>query len=220
MSNKHFIFDVEAANCPRLDNGKLDTDNSQAYDLGGMVIDDDGNDYKRISLVNKDVFFGMRDAMKETYFANKIPDYMRSIWGKEKTVVDTWQMWRIVNDILKEYDIHTIIGHNVWFDINTLNATMRYQTKSRKRYFFPYDIKVVDTMKLAHNTICKDPEYIRFCEENNYMTNHPVPQPRKTAEVLWRFLSQDNNFEEEHTGLADVEIERRIFAECLRREHF
>lgn len=220
MSSKKFIFDVEATNCPRLSNGKLDTDNSQAYDIGGMVIDDDANDYKHISLINEDVFFRMKDAMKEAYFADKIPSYMRDIWNKKREVVNTWQMWRIINDTLKEYDIDTIIGHNVWFDINTLNSTMRYQTKSRKRFFFPYGIKVVDTMVLAANTICKDPEYISFCKENGYMTNHPVPQVRKTAEVLWRFLSQDNSFEEEHTGLADVEIERRIFAECLRREHF
>lgn len=214
---KSFIFDVEAANCPRLANGKLDTDNSQAYDLGGMVIDDEGNDYKRISLVNQDVFFDMKDAMKEAYFANKIPEYMQGIWAKEKQVVNTWEMWLIVHDILKQYDIHTIIGHNVWFDINTLNSTMRYQTKSKKRYFFPYGIEVIDTMVLANKTICKDPKYIEFCKENGYMTNHPTPQPRRTAEILWRFLTQDNSFEESHTGLADVDIERKIYAECLRR---
>ena len=214
---RHFIFDVEATNCPRLDNGKLDTDNSQAYDLGGMVIDDEGNDYKHISLVNGDVFFDMKEAMKEAFFANKIPQYMQDIWAKEKQVVNTWEMWSIVNNILKEYDIHSIIGHNVWFDINTLNSTMRYQTKSKKRYFFPYDIQVIDTMVLANKTICKDPKYINFCRENNYMTNHPIPQPRRTAEILWRYLTNNNSFEEEHTGLADVEIERKIYAECLRR---
>ena len=49
------------------------------------------------------------------------------------------------------------------------------------------------------------------------MTNHTPPRPRKTAEILWRFLSGDNNFQEAHTGLADVEIEAQILLECLKR---
>ena len=71
-------------------------------------------------------------------------------------------------------------------------------------------------MRMAEQTICKRPDYIRFCKDNDYMTNQIVPQPRKTAEILWRYLSGDNAFEEKHTGLEDVEIEAKIFAECLR----
>jgi hypothetical protein len=49
------------------------------------------------------------------------------------------------------------------------------------------------------------------------MTNHATPQVRKTAEVIWRYLTDHVTFEEEHTGLADVTIEAQIFAECVRQ---
>ena len=49
------------------------------------------------------------------------------------------------------------------------------------------------------------------------MTNHATPQVRKTAEILWRYLTDDKSFEEEHTGLEDVTIEAQIFAECVRQ---
>ena len=49
------------------------------------------------------------------------------------------------------------------------------------------------------------------------MTNHATPQVRKTAEIIWRYLTDDVTFEEEHTGLADGEIEAPIFAECIRQ---
>lgn len=215
---RKLIFDVETCETPRLGNGQLDVKNGQVYDLGGMVIDDDGADYQRISLINKDVFFGMKESMKNAYYAEKIPDYMRSIWAKEKEVVNTWEMWKIINQIIKENDIHEIIGHNVWFDINTLNATMRYHTQSRKRFFFPYGIEVVDTMKLARETFVKDDEYIQYCMQNGYMTNFKKPTPRVTAEILYRFLSGNNDFCESHTGLADVDIERKIYAECIKRK--
>ena len=40
---------------------------------------------------------------------------------------------------------------------------------------------------------------------------------RYTAEILYRFISGNNEFTEEHTGLADVLIEKEILVECLRR---
>ena len=67
-----------------------------------------------------------------------------------------------------------------------------------------------DTMKMANDTICKQKSYIEFCKENGYMTNHAVPQVRKTAEILWRYITGNQAFEEEHTGLADVTIEAQI----------
>ena len=47
------------------------------------------------------------------------------------------------------------------------------------------------------------------------MTNHATPRPRFTAEVLWRYISKNNDFVESHTGLKDVEIEKEIFTKCL-----
>ena len=93
---------------------------------------------------------------------------------------------------------------------------MRYQTKSKKRFFLPYGMPIMDTMRMAEKTICKRPDYIEFCKVNGYMTEQATPRPRKSAEVLWRYLSGDNTFQESHTGLEDVKIEAQIFAECMR----
>ena len=214
---KYLVFDDETCETKRNEKGQLDTSNGQVYDLGGLVVDEDCNIYDGFSLVNTDVFFGLPESMKEAYFADKIPQYMRDIWDKKRKCVNTWEMWRIFNDMCREHDVAAVVAHNARFDIQVLNATMRYQTKSKKRFFLPYDMPVMDTMLMANSTICKTPDYISFCKDNDYMTNHPVPQPRKTAEVLWRYLTGDNNFQESHTGLEDVMIESRIFAECMKR---
>ena len=58
-------------------------------------------------------------------------------------------------------------------------------------------------------------DYDTFCHENGFITKKGCK--RYTAEILFKFLSNDLNFEEEHTGLADVMIEKEIFAECMRR---
>jgi hypothetical protein len=76
-------------------------------------------------------------------------------------------------------------------------------------------MKVIDSLALAKKVFGADPQYIAFCKENGYMTNHATPRPRFTAEVLWRYISKNNDFIESHTGLKDVEIEKEIFTKCL-----
>lgn len=212
---KYLLIDGETCNTPKNEKGQIDVSSGQVYDLGGWVIDEVGNCYDEFSLINEDVFFGLREAMKEAYYASKIPQYMREIWAKKRKCVNTWELWKVVNELIKKHDIQAIIAHNAFFDVKALNATMRYQTKSKKRFFFPYGIEIIDTVRLADKTICKLPEYVEFCEQNGYMTNNVTPRPRRTAEILWRYLSGDNEFEEAHTGLEDVKIEAQIFAKCM-----
>ena len=214
--DKYLVFDTEVCNCPKV-NGQLDVENGQVYDLGMQVVDKDGYVYDEYSIVNGDVFWNMPDAMKEAYFADKRPQYVADILAGKRKVLNTWQMYKLVKKLCEEYNIKACIAHNARFDIKVLNSTMRYQTKSRGRWFFPYGIPIWDTMKMANDTICKQKRYIEFCKENGYMTNHATPQVRKTAEIIWRYLTDDVDFEEEHTGLADVTIEAQIFAECNRQ---
>lgn len=213
---KFLMMDSETAETPKID-GQLDVKNGQAYDLGLMVIDETGKVYEKVSLVNKDVFFGMPQSMKESYFADKRPQYVADILAGKRKLVDTWQMYKIFRELCQKYDISAVIAHNAFFDVRILNATMRYQTKSRCRWFLPWDMEIIDTMKLARNTFATDPDYVTWCEENGYMTNHSIPRPRLTAEILYKYITGDLQFEESHTGLEDAEIEAIIFLKCMER---
>jgi hypothetical protein len=214
--DKYLVFDTEVCNCPQID-GQLDVANGQFYDLGLQIVDKDGYVYDEYSIVNTDVFFGMPQAMKEAYFADKIPQYRKEIKEGKRDLMNTWEIYKLIRWLCNEWDIKACVAHNARFDIKVTNATLRYQTKSKRRWFFPYGMPIWDTMKMANDTICKQKRYRDFCESNGYMTNHATPQVRKTAEILWRYLTDDVTFEEEHTGLADVEIEAQIFAECVRQ---
>ena len=210
------VFDTEVCTCPKID-GQLDVANGQFYDLGLQIVDKEGYVYDEYSIVNGDVFWGMPEAMKEAYFADKRPQYVADILAGKRKVMNTWQIYKLIRQLCEEYNIKACVAHNARFDIKVVNATLRYQTKSKRRWFFPYELPIWDTMKMANDTICKQKRYIDFCKSNGYMTNHATPQVRKTAEILWRYLTDDVTFEEEHTGLADVQIEAQIFAECIRQ---
>ena len=101
------------------------------------------------------------------------------------------------------------------FDYGTLNTTERWLTKSKYRYFFPYGIEICDTLKMARDVIAKMPTYQRFCEENGYLTKNG--QYRLTAEIIYRFITKDNDFVENHTALDDSCIEARILFEAISK---
>ena len=96
-----------------------------------------------------------------------------------------------------------------------LTNTQRWLTKSKYRYFFPKDIEICDTLKMARQVIGKMPTYRSFCEENGYLAKNG--QLKFTAEVLYRFISQNNDFTETHTGLEDVLIEKEVLAYCFKQ---
>ena len=70
---------------------------------------------------------------------------------------------------------------------------------------------------MARDVLLKMPTYIQFCKENGFMTKHRTPQPQLTAEVIYRFITNDIDFVEEHKGFEDVEIETEIFKYLVRQ---
>lgn len=218
MASRKYIMvlDTETANGLMV-NDKLDLSCSLVYDIGFTVVDKKGRVYCQKSMAIREIFCEMADVMKSAYYAKKFPKYWEDIKAGRRNLVNFMTARRIVLEVMKEYNIQTVSAHNARFDVNALNNTIRYITKSDKRFFFPYGTEIWDTYKGAVNTICKQKGYIRFCERNGYMTKHKTPRVRATAEILYRYLSGDNNFIEEHQGLDDTTIEAKILTQILRQ---
>lgn len=218
MASRKYIMvlDTETAN-GLIVNDKLDLSCSLVYDIGFTVVDKKGRVYCQKSIAIREIFCGMADVMKSAYYAEKLPKYWEDIKAGRRNLVNFMTARRIVLEVMKEYNIQTVSAHNARFDVNALNNTIRYITKSDKRFFFPFGTEIWDTYKGAVHTICKQKGYIRFCERNGYMTKHKTPKVRATAEILYRYLSGDNNFIEEHQGLDDTTIEAKILTQILRQ---
>lgn len=202
------VFDTETANS---------LDNPLMYDLGFAIVDKRGKVYAQFSLIIADVFFGMSNIMKSAYYAEKLPRYFEEIAKGERQVVSLFEARKILHDVCKEYNVKACIAHNARFDYRSTSTTQRYLTKSKYRFFLPFGIPLWDTMKMAHDTICKTKGYRSWCEENGFMTKHKTPRPQEKAETIYRYLIGDENFVESHTGLEDVMIEKEIFAHCMRQ---
>ena len=215
--NYYLMVDTETCNGIVEEDGKLNLNYSLVYDLGLAIIDKHGTVYEQESLVISDTYYGMKDLMKSCYYAEKLPRYNEEIEQGQRQVVSYYMAREIVKALMEKYDTNIVIAHNAGFDNRATNNTQRYLTKSKYRYFFPYGTEIWDTLKMATDTICKQKTYVAWCERNGYMTNHNVPRPRATAEILYRYISGNEDFIESHTGLEDVMIEKEIFAHCMRQ---
>lgn len=211
----YLVLDTETANTYRDERGGLVSKDALFYDLGAQVVDKSGNVYERLSFINRDIYYGERDLMQSAYYADKMGMYDVQIREGSRTVASLYEIRKAIADVIAEYGITAVMAHNAKFDYDALNATQRYVTKSKYRYFLPKGVEWHDTVRMARSTIAKQKTYRRFCQENGYLTKGK--QPQCTAEVLYRYISGNDNFIESHTGLEDVEIETRIFAHCMRQ---
>ena len=203
---KMIILDTETTNdieCPLV------------YDFGFAVINETGKVYASYSYVNADIFCD-DELMASAFFAEKIPQYWDDIKNGKRILKSFRSIERIFRRVCSDWNVNIFVAHNARFDYKSLQNTKRYITTSRYRFFFPYGSKFVDTLQLSRNAFSGDENYREFCVCNNYVTKRN--ENRYTAEIIYRFLTGNNSFEEEHTGLADCMIEKEILRYCLVTE--
>jgi DNA polymerase III epsilon subunit-like protein len=189
-------------------------DDPLVYDCGWAVIDDNGTVLKARSYVVADVFCN-EELMKNAYFADKIPQYVADVADGKRKMAWFENVKKVLRKDCKKFNVTAIMAHNMRFDYRSCTRSQRYITKSANRWFYPYGVQLWDTLRMARETFGHDEDYRNFCSENGYMMKNN--SPRMTAEILYRYLSGDNDFEEQHTGLADVMIEKEIFKACMDR---
>lgn len=209
-------LDTETANGIMVDE-KLDLSQSLVYDLGWAITDRKGRIYETKSFVVREIFIGMKDVMRSAYYAEKIPAYWEDIKSGRRKLANFLTIRREFLKDAEKYGVTQFFAHNMRFDLNALNNTIRYITKSKLRYFFPYGSEIWDTLKMARQTIGQQKSYKSYCVNNSYLTKHKVPQVRLTAEILYRYITGNEEFSESHTGLEDVLIETAIMVHCFRQ---
>lgn len=212
--NYKLVIDTETCPIDKEFEG-VSPQNMWTYDCGWGVVDKNGTVYETKSFVNADIFCGEKDLMKSAYYSKKIPQYWEDIKNGKRVLTSWYNIRKALLETIEKYGITEIYAHNMRFDYGTLNQTQRWLTKSKYRNFFPRNVEICDTLKMARDVIAKMPTYKKFCADNGFMTKNN--QVRLTAEVLYRFITKDIDFVESHTALEDVLIEKEILAYCYRQ---
>ena len=206
MSAKKYylVLDVETANS---------TDDALVYDLGYVVCDKKGNIYEADSFIVSDIFYKEAELMQSAYYAKKIPMYIEGIKSRAFNVVTFYEARERLLAAMRAYNVEAVCAYNANFDYTALNTTQRWLTKSKYRFFLPYGTKVYCIWHMACQLICTQKAYIRFCLENGFVS--PSGNIKTNAETVYAYMTDNNTYEENHTGLEDVLIETKILAKCF-----
>lgn len=142
------------------------------------------------------------------YYADKRQIYVKSMRSR-KTSMDKFGYicQRMIRDIAN-YEVTSAYAYNSKFDEKVFNFNCDWFKCNN-----PFDtIPIYDIRGYAHHFLCND-DFKMWCEENTQFSDSG--NYSTTAETMYRYLSLDTEFVEEHTALADSEIETEILFYAL-----
>ena len=211
----------------------LDTEgysNCPSYNIGYTIAD-----LKKLEIVRREniailpnVWYNMEEFNKHRFSENQKNQELSQMYHRNlKDIMlnsGTNKKYHIINSehglfihfarIFKEFDIKDFYAFNMPFDRGALKRTLteyHYNTLFEKRLMNYHDIQTA-----VFYTLCNNIEYIKYCIVNGFQTEKGNYQTK--AETFYRFLTNNRDFEEEHTALADAEIETEMLFMALKKD--
>lgn len=199
------IIDTETA--PTHKSKRPDGSLSLVYDMGGVVRNTKtGEIVHSFSFVIADTFYNNR-MMQSAYYAHKLPQYHAGIASNDWLTVSFKYAYDYINSLISSYGIRTVWAYNAKFDIATLDNSIYFYSNGWIDKFFPATVTLKDIWARCSN-ITGSEKFVQYCFDNGYLSEKGNPQTK--AEIVYRFLTQNDDFIEAHTARSDAEIEAYI----------
>lgn len=193
-----------------LDTETIGIEKCFCYNIGWIIRD---TTTKEI-LIKKDYvikqFWENKPLFETAYYSTKKPLYVKALRSRKATI-KYWGfvMLDLIRDI-ERYDIKLGYAFNSPFDTKVLDFNCEWFKCSNALDY----IKLLD-IRAFINSIVYSEEYKEFCKSNGFLTESG--NLKVNAETVYRFVSGDVGFIEEHTALSDSIIESDILMWLLDR---
>lgn len=184
------------------------------YDIAYTIIDRKGNIIEQANYLVKEITehpFLLGILKRDLYSASKYKKTYAELYTHKTMVKPFLEIRRNIRRAIREYDC-PVIAYNVAFDKTALNDMAQ---DLGKKSFFTVDTEIWDLWNIALYILCDSRNYTNFCDEHNFINDRGNRQT--TAESVYCYITNDPNFKEAHTALADTEIEAQILLACLKR---
>lgn len=141
------------------------------------------------------------------YYAEKRPIYVAAMRARQ-TIMDKFgYICRQMARDFREHDVTIAFAYNSAFDEKVFDFNCDWFKCTN-----PFDtIPIKDIRPLAIKCFVDD-KYKAFCEEHGYFTESG--NYSTTVETMFRYITHNPDFVEEHTALADTEVESFILRLC------
>lgn len=197
MGKKIIVFDTETVNINK----------PFCYNVGWVVADMEENGSFQIleekEYMVKQVWYNTM-LFSTAYYADKKELYHDRIKQHFIEVKRFDELMEILSNTINYHNVEIAYAYNSPFDERVFHfMTEWFHTPNPMA-----EIPVFDIRAYFINSVKNDDDFKMFCEEHNLFTDSG--NYSTTAETAFRYLMGEVSFEEEHTALADSEIELSI----------
>lgn len=177
------------------------------YNIGYVIADTETKEILvRKDFVVEQVWHNL-PLFTSAYYADKREGYVKAMKGR-KTVLKKFGY--ITREMARDFEIYGVknaYAFNSAFDENVFNFNCDWY-----KCINPFDtIQVFDIRAFAIQFLVND-EYKDFCDKFSLYTDSG--NYSTTAETMFKFITNDETFVENHTALSDSEIEFEILMAC------
>lgn len=170
------------------------------YNLGCTIHDKDANILATCSILVMEHYDEIRN---DDYAKKNFPIYEQRLLNGELTAVATEaEAISIVRNLCNFYGVKYVMAYNSGFDF----------CKTVCRDLLE-DFEFIDLYLMALQTITHKKSYVDFCRKNN-LRSRSGKSCATSAEAVYAYITNNPNYIEEHTALADAMIEMQIFKTC------
>lgn len=189
------------------------------YDFGYKIVSPDGIELVKRNWLIVEIF-DSKTLMEKAYYSHKVKDYQEKV---EKGEIEKITFKKAIKQFVadsKKFKVEIISAYNLAFDMKALNATLKityyeaYETQWLEKFLHQKNKKLLCIWNLSCETLLDTDEFREFATKNelvsdkgNYFTS---------AEVAYQYITNNLDFIESHTALADVEIEIDILLHILK----
>lgn len=174
----------------------------KAYHLAGIIHDNFGNVIAVFNYIIAELFDQIR---YDDYAKKNFHKYQEMINDGSATVVATVaDAIKAIDELLTYYGVTEINAFNADFDLRRGACAPLMENRV-----------LVDTWLNALETICQKASYRKFCAEHGFV-NPRSGVCKTSAEAVYAYLTNNPDYEEEHTAMEDSKIEMAIYVACKR----
>ena len=143
------------------------------------------------------------------YYADKREIYVARMRSRQCRMDKFGYITQTMYRDIKEYEIQHAFAYNSAFDVKVFEFNCDWF-----KCYNPLDtLQVHDIRGQVHKKIAFTENFQAYCDEHELFTENG--NYSTTAEAVYRYISTNDDFIEEHTALADAVIELDILQYCV-----
>lgn len=150
-----------------------------------------------------------RELFTTAYYAEKRELYIKRMKAKKCKMEKIGYITQKMSRLFKEFEVECGFAYNSGFDEKVFEFNCEWF-----KIINPFDnIPIYDIRGYVHKYIAWDKIFQAFCDKHERFTEKG--NYSTTAETVFQYIKGNPDFEEEHTALADSEIECEILQKCV-----